>query len=92
MPLTFTPHAISIAFGTVSFFMADGDKTIRVDVPQDVLARIEGTPPRTKDGYLQQIARHRQALTKIAILKYGEGLFRPEVNVLVVRITQADLP
>ena len=88
----FTPHAISIAFGTVSFFMTDGDKTVRVDVPQDVLARIEDAPPRTKDGYLQQIARHRQTLTKIATVKYREGQVRPEVNILVVRITHEDLP
>jgi len=47
MSLSFRSSAVSVAFGTVSFFMVDHGKTVRVDVSQDVLAKIGGTPPKT---------------------------------------------
>jgi hypothetical protein len=41
----FRSTAVSVAFGTVSL---DRGKTVRVDVSQDVLAKIGDTPPKTK--------------------------------------------
>jgi hypothetical protein len=83
--------AVSVAFGTVSFFMADDDRTIRVDVSQALLAQIDGPLPKSKDGYVERIARHRGLFAKIAAGKYDAGQYRPEVNVLVVRIDVDDL-
>jgi hypothetical protein len=57
MALTFRSHAISVAFGTASFFMADENKTIRVDVPQGLLAGIEGPPPPTQGAYRERLVR-----------------------------------
>ena len=79
------------AFGTVSFFMADEGKTIRVDVSQDLLARLEGSPPASRDAYLECLVRYRRYFAQIAAAKYDEGNYEPEVNVLVVRISDSDL-
>jgi hypothetical protein len=83
---------ISVAFGTVSFFMVDDGKTVRVDVPQDMLARTEGSPPVSKDQLVERLIRYRQHFAQIAGVKYDDGQFEEEVNVLVVRITGDDLP
>ena len=91
MGLALKSHTISIAFGTVSFFMADDDRTIRVDIGQDLLARVGGPPPATKDGYVKRLVRHQRQFAQIAALKYHRGLYEPEVRVLVVRITANDL-
>jgi hypothetical protein len=82
---------VNVAFEAVSFFMADGDRTIRVDVSQDLLAQIDGPPPKSKNGYVERITRHRRLFAHIAAGKYDEGQYEPEVNVLVVRITIEDL-
>jgi hypothetical protein len=71
--------------------MADHGKTIRVDVSQDVLAKIGGSVPKTKAGFVRRLIQHRQRFAQIASFKYDEGDYRPEVRVLVVDITQADL-
>jgi hypothetical protein len=55
MSLTFRSGAISVAFGTVSFFLADDDKTIRVDIARDVLANIGGPPLKSKEAYLERL-------------------------------------
>ena len=81
---------ISVAFGTASFFMADEDKTIRVDVDQGLLACIESPAPKTMDG-TGSGSRLRSQFTRIALHKYRAGFFRPEVRVLVVSITARDL-
>jgi hypothetical protein len=81
----------TIAFGTVSFFMTDDDKTIRVDVGQDLLKKIGGRPPSSQSGYIERCERHRHFFTHLAALKYHEGQYAPEVKVLVVRITEDDL-
>jgi hypothetical protein len=91
MSLSFRSGAISVAFGTVSFFMADHDKTVRVDISQDVLAKIGGPPPKTKAGFVHLLGQHRRRFAQIAAFKYGEGDYRPEVRVFVIDITEADL-
>ena len=91
MSLVLKSRDISVAFGTASFFMAEDDKTIRVDVDQDVLARIEDPAPRTRDAYKERLTRHRRQFTRIAVLKYRAGFYKPEVRVLVVSITADDL-
>jgi len=91
MSLSFRSDAISVAFGTASFFMADHDTTVRVDVSQNVLAKIGGPPPKTKAGYVQRLYQHRRRFAQIAAFKYDEGDYRPEVRVLVVDITEGDL-
>ena len=80
-----------VTFGTVSSFMADGNKTIRVDVGQDLLARLDFPPPASKDEFLERLVRCRRYFTQIATAKYQEGQFEQEVNVLVVRIAETDL-
>ena len=91
MSLSLGSSAISVAFGSVSFFMADDTKTVRVDVRQDVLAKIGGPPPKTKAGLVRLLGQHRRRFAQIAAFKYDEGNYRPEVRVLVVDITEADL-
>ena len=91
MGLTRKLRDISVAFGTASFFLADDDKTIRVDVDQGLLACIESPLPRTPEDYRERLVRHRREFSRIALLKYRAGLFKPEVRVLVVSITARDL-
>jgi hypothetical protein len=91
MLLSFRSRVVSVAFGTVSFFMADENRTIRVDIPKELLARIEDPPAVSKEEYVARLARHRRHFAQIAALKYLGGLYVPEVNVLVVRITDEDL-
>ena len=88
--LTLKQQAVSIAFGTVSFFMADDNRTVRVDVSQDLLARIDG-PPASKSGYVERLMRHQRQFAQIAAAKYDEGQYEAEVQVLVVRIEAHDL-
>jgi hypothetical protein len=83
--------AISVAFGTASFFMVDDDRTIRVDVSQALLAQIDGPPPKSKGEYAGRLARHRRLFARIAAGKYDAGQYQPEVNVLVVRIDADDI-
>jgi hypothetical protein len=91
MSLVLKTRDISVAFGTASFFMAEDDKTIRVDVGQDVLDRIESPTLRTRDAYKERLTRHRRQFSRIAALKYRAGFFKPEVRVLVVSITADDM-
>jgi Protein of unknown function (DUF1488) len=91
MPLHRTKRAAIVAFGTVSFFMADDQRTVRVDVTQELLARIGNSPPKSQAGYIARLQRNRSLFEQIAAAKYDEGLFHHEVRVLVVRITEADL-
>jgi hypothetical protein len=91
MTLAIKTTAMSVAFGTVSFFMADGHKTIRVDVGRDVLAQIGGPPLRGKEAYMERLASYRRHFARIATLKYREGRYRSEVRVLVVNITRGDI-
>lgn len=71
---------------------AFNDKTIRVDVAQDVLVRTETPSPVCKDEYVERLIRFRRHFAQIAGVKYDDGQFVEEVNVLVVRITSDDLP
>ena len=91
MSLVLKSRDISVAFGTASFFMAEHGKTIRVDVGQDVLDRMESPAPRTRDAYKERLTRHRRQFSRIAALKYRAGFFKPEVRVLVVSITVDDV-
>ena len=83
--------AVSVAFGTVSFFMADNDRTIRVDVSQALLAQMDGPPLKSKSGYVERVTRHKRLFAQIAAGKYDAGEYLTEVNVLVVRIDVGDL-
>jgi hypothetical protein len=91
MRLTLKPTAVSVAFGTVSFFMADENRTVRVDVSQEALAKTCDPPPTTKAAFVEQLATYRRYFAKIAALKYAGGDYRTEVRVLVVNITPSDL-
>ena len=91
MTLHRTKRAAIVAFGTVSFFMADDQRTVRVDVSQELLARIATPPPGSHDGYIARLQRHRSLFEQIAATKYEEGRFHSEVRVLVVQITDGDL-
>jgi hypothetical protein len=91
MSLVLKSPGISVAFGTASFFLADDDKTVRVDVDQDLLARIESPAPKTRDAYKERLVRHRRQFSKIAVLKYRAGFYKSEVRVLVVSITANDM-
>jgi len=86
-----TSRTVSVAFGVVSFFMTDEKRTIRVDVSQDLLARLEGPPPPVSTAaYVEVLTRHRRRFAEIAAAKYDEGQYEPEVNVLVVLIAAND--
>ena len=91
MRLTLKTTTISVAFDTVSFFMADENRTVRVDVSQDALAKTGGPPLRTKDAFVQRLATYRRYFARIAAFKYAGGNYRTEVRVRVVNITQSDL-
>jgi hypothetical protein len=92
MVLALRTRTVSTAFGIVSFFMADGDRTVRVDVSQVLLARVGGpSAPKTKAEYERCLLRHRRLFAHIASAKYDEGQYQTEVNILVVRITEQDL-
>jgi hypothetical protein len=86
----FDPRAVSVAFGSASFFLRDADQVVRVDVDLDVLDREPG-PRRTRDFYRQRLLEHRRELARVAWLKYLAGLHRQEVRMLVVAITAHDL-
>lgn len=92
MPLSFRSRAVSVAFGTASFFMVDENRTIRVDVARDVLARTEGPPLSSRWELADRLMRHRRYFARIADVKYERGESDAEVNVVVVRITERDLP
>jgi hypothetical protein len=89
--LTLKVCSVSVAFGTASFFMADNDRTVRVDVCQRLLASLEEPAPTTKAQYAKRLLRYRSRFAQIASAKYDEGQFDLEVNVLVVRISALDL-
>ena len=80
-----------VAFGVVSFFMQDDDKTVRVDVGQELLKHMDGKAPPSQGGYIERCERHRRFFARLADEKYRKGNFEPEVKVLVVRITEDDL-
>lgn len=89
--LTVVQSAISVAFGTVSFLMTDTDKTVCVDVCQQLLASLDGPRLTIKQAYVKRLLSYRSELAQIAIAKYEEGQFQRQVNVLVVRVTAGDL-
>ena len=91
MPLGRTKRAAIVAFGTVSFFMADDQRTVRVDVSKELLASLAEPPPKSHDDYIARLLRHRSLFEQIAAAKYDEGRFHGEVRVLVVRIDETDL-
>jgi hypothetical protein len=92
MALNLSPsRGAIIAFGTVSFFMTDDKKTIRVDVGQELLKSIEGAPPRSNGSDIERCERHKHFFARLAARKYYMGQYVPEVRVLVVRITEDDL-
>jgi hypothetical protein len=91
MPLQKTKRAAVVAFGSVSFFMSDDQRTVRVDVSKELLARISGSAPKSPEDFIGRLQRHRRQFEQIAAAKFEEGLFHHEVRVLVVRIADADL-
>lgn len=86
----FDLRAVSVAFGTASFFMRDYDQILRVDVDLDVLRGTSGRE-RTRDFYRARLLEQRRELSRIARLKYRAGLHRSEVRMLVVAITANDV-
>jgi hypothetical protein len=91
MPLALKTRAVSFAFGVGSFFLADGNTTVRVDVSSDLLEQLAGAEALSKAGLADQLVRHRAQLAQIAAAKYDEGEFGSEVNMLVVRIEPHDV-
>jgi hypothetical protein len=65
--------------------------TVRVDIAQDLLREIENPPPVSKTGYIERCERHKRFFAHLAAMKYCDGQYKPEVGVLVVRITEDDL-
>src|SRR5262245_20416589 len=91
MPLQRTRQAAIVALGSASFFMADDQRTVRVDVSKELLVRMGSSLPQSGDEYIWELNRYRRQFEQIAAAKYDEGLFHYEVRVLVVQITEADL-
>jgi hypothetical protein len=67
MPLHRTKRAAIVAFGTVSFFMADDQRTVRVDVSKELLASIANPPPGSHDGYIARLQRHRSLFERLRL-------------------------
>jgi hypothetical protein len=86
----FDLHAISIAFGTASFFMRDNDQIVRVDVDLDLLQPVP-VAARTGDYYRRRLLELKRRFSRIALLKFRAGLHRSEVRMLVVAITARDM-
>ncbi len=82
---------VSLAFGTASFFMEDGGTTVRVDVSQDLLAKVGGSQCGSRQERVGLLKRHKRGFAQIAAAKYDEGRYESEVNVLVVRIGLDDV-
>jgi ribosomal protein L31 len=91
MTLVFKSSFVSVAFGTVSFFMEDGPMTVRVDVSQDLLAKVSGNQCVSRQERVGRVERHKRRFAQIAAAKYDEGRYESEVNVLVVRIGVDDV-
>ena len=91
MTLVCKSRFVSVAFGTVSFFMEDGPMTVRVDVSQDLLARVGGHQCVSQQERVGRLERHKRRFAQIAAAKYDEGRYESEVNVLVVRIGVDDV-
>jgi hypothetical protein len=91
MPITSTRRAAIVALGSVSLFMTDDQRIVRVDVSRDLLARSDGPPPKSPNDYIARLQRYRRHFEQIAAAKYDEGQYEHEVKVLVVRITATDL-
>jgi hypothetical protein len=79
-----------VSFGIVSFFMADDEKTVRVDIGQDLLSSLGAVPPQSVRGYIDRCERHKRFFAQLAARKYDAGQYFPEVKVLVVTITEDD--
>jgi len=90
MPLTLKARNISAAFGAVSFFMEDDRRRVRVDVSEVLLARIGGHQC-SKQERVRRLERHKRRFAQIAAVKYDEGQYEFEVNVLVVRVGLDDV-
>lgn len=82
---------VSVAFGTVSFLMKDRQMTIRVDVSQDLLAKVGGNQCVSRQEQVERLERHKRRFAQIAAAKYDEGQYDFEVNVLVVRLGLDDV-
>jgi hypothetical protein len=72
MPLARTHRVALVAFGTVSFFMADDQRTIRVDLSKESLAEIATPPPKSQDEFIGVLKRHKRLFEQIATAKYEE--------------------
>ena len=92
MPLTPTKRAAIAAFGSVSFFMVDDQRIVRIDVSKELLVRCGPPPPKSTKDYLDRMDKHRNRLEKIASAKYDAGKFTTEVRVFVVEINDRDYP
>jgi hypothetical protein len=90
MPLTPTKRAAIAAFGSVSFFMADDQRIVRIDVSKELLKRFGRPPLKSTKDYLDRVHKHKNRLEKIASAKYDAGKFTTEVRVHVVEITDKD--
>jgi hypothetical protein len=58
-PNSWVERAISIAFGSISFFTADKNETVRVGVCQGLLGNIERPNPKSKKEYIKRLLHHR---------------------------------
>jgi hypothetical protein len=89
--LVSTSREIIASFGSVSFFMADEESIVRVDVSRELLTRLESPSPKSTKQYISSLSRYQRYFQEIAGAKYDDGEYEPEGRVLVVRITDADL-
>ena len=90
MPLVATSRGVSVRRCCI-FILADEQKTVRVDVGTDLLARLKSTSAALNETHAQQLARRKRLFAQIAGARYEQGQYESEVKVLVVKITEADL-
>jgi len=90
MPLRPTTYHVVDGREDVSFLMVDGERTVRVDVPRNLLVDIARTDRRGPDSYLVAFEDHRGRLEQMASAKYDAGHYQRYANSCVIPIRRAD--
>jgi hypothetical protein len=77
-------------FEDLSFLMADGETTVRVDVPRELLFAIARAERQSPERYRAVFEQHRASLERLASAKYDAGHYQRYANSCVVPIRTTD--
>jgi hypothetical protein len=90
MPLTPTTHEVLASFEDISFVMLDGERTVRVDVPRNLLMAIARSGRGSAVGCKAVFETHRGDIERVASAKYDAGNFHSYANGCVVPVRPDD--